>query len=51
MKVLTQLGSARAKLAMTAAATAALAATAVVTVGALAGPAPSSDRRHPPAEP
>jgi 6-phosphogluconolactonase (cycloisomerase 2 family) len=39
MKVLTQLGSAGAKLAMTAAATTALAATAVVTAGALAGPA------------
>jgi DNA-binding beta-propeller fold protein YncE len=39
MKVLTQLGSAGAKLAMTAVATTALAATAVVTAGALAGPA------------
>ena len=39
MKVLTRLGSAGAKLAMTAVATTALAATAVVTVGALAGPA------------
>ena len=39
MKVLTQLGSAGARLAMTAVATTALAGTAVVTAGALAGPA------------
>jgi hypothetical protein len=39
MKVLTQLGSAGARLAMTAVATTTLAATALATTGALAGPA------------